>query len=70
MHLREKLQGVHQNGSIPIPLSTCFEELYSRNGRPSVPPEKLIRALLLQAFFPIRSERQLMQQLKYNLLIR
>ena len=51
-------------------LSPRLEELYSRIGRPSVPPEKLIRALLLQAFFSIRSERQLMQQLDYNLLFR
>jgi transposase len=51
-------------------LSPRFEELYARNGRPSVPPEKLIRALLVQAFFSIRSERQLMQQLDYNLLFR
>ena len=51
-------------------MSAEFEALYSRVGRPSVPPEKLIRALLLQAFFSIRSERQLMQQLDYNLLFR
>jgi transposase len=51
-------------------LSPRFEELYARTGRPSVPPEKLIRALLVQAFFSIRSERQLMQQLDYNLLFR
>lgn len=51
-------------------LSGEFEALYARSGRPSVPPEKLIRALLLQAFFSIRSERQLMQQLDYNLLFR
>lgn len=51
-------------------LSAEFEALYARVGRPSVPPEKLIRALLLQAFFSIRSERQLMQQLDYNLLFR
>ena len=51
-------------------LSPRFEELYSRNGRPLVPPEKPIRALLLKAFFPIRSERELMQQLEYNLLFR
>ena len=51
-------------------LSTEFEALYASVGRPSVPPEKLIRALLLQAFFSIRSERQLMQQLDYNLLFR
>lgn len=51
-------------------MSAEFEALYSRGGRPSVPPEKLIRALLVQAFFSIRSERQLMQQLDYNLLFR
>jgi transposase len=39
-------------------------------GRPSIPPEKLLRALLLQAFYGIRSERQLMEQLDYNLLFR
>jgi len=51
-------------------LSPRFAELYARTGRPSVPPEQLIRALLLQAFFGVRSERQLMQQLDYNLLFR
>lgn len=51
-------------------LSAEFEVLYARVGRSSVAPEKLIRALLLQAFFSIRSERQLMQQLDYNLLFR
>jgi transposase len=51
-------------------LSPDFEALYSRVGRPSVPPEKLLRALLLQAFYSVRSERQLMEQLDYNLLFR
>ncbi|NNG04558.1 MAG: IS5 family transposase [Inquilinus sp.] len=51
-------------------LSPAFERLYSKVGRPSIPPEKLLRALLLQAFFSIRSERQLMEQLDYNLLFR
>lgn len=51
-------------------LSPEFEGLYSRIGRPSIPPEKLLRALLLQAFYTIRSERQLMEQLDYNLLFR
>ncbi|WP_366555328.1 IS5 family transposase [Aquibaculum sediminis] len=51
-------------------LSPSFERLYSRLGRPSVAPEKLLRALLLQAFYSIRSERQLMEQLDYNLLFR
>ncbi|MCW8088522.1 IS5 family transposase [Sabulicella glaciei] len=47
-----------------------FEQLYARIGRPSIPPEKLLRALLLQAFYSVRSERQLMEQLDYNLLFR
>jgi transposase len=51
-------------------LSAQFDALYSRNGRPSIPPEQLLRALLLQAFYTIRSERQLMEQLNYNLLFR
>jgi transposase len=51
-------------------LSPAFDELYSRMGRPSIAPEKLLRALLLQAFYGIRSERQLMEQLDYNLLFR
>jgi transposase len=51
-------------------LSPLFDELYSPIGRPSIPPEQLLRALLLQAFFTIRSERQLMEQLSYNLLFR
>ena len=51
-------------------LSPRFSKLYSRWGRPSIPPEKLLRALLLQALYTIRSERQLMEQLDYNLLFR
>ncbi len=51
-------------------LSPELERLYSRVGRPSIPPEKLLRALLLQAFYGIRSERQLMEQLDYNILFR
>ena len=51
-------------------LSPDFERLYSRTVRPSIAPEKLLRALLLQAFYSIRSERQLMEQLDYNLLFR
>jgi transposase len=53
-----------------IVLSPQFAQLYSRIGRPSIPPEKLLRALLLQAFYSVRSERQLMEQLDYNLLFR
>ena len=51
-------------------MSPDFEGLYSKIGRPSIPPEKLLRALLLQAFYSIRSERQLMEQMDYNLLFR
>jgi transposase len=51
-------------------LSAEFQQLYAVNGRPSIPPEKLLRALLLQAFYSLRSERQLMEQLDYNLLFR
>src|SRR5437660_12143814 len=47
-----------------------FEKLYAKSGRPSIPPERLLRALLLQALYTIRSERQLMEQLDYNLLFR
>ena len=51
-------------------LSGEFEALYSHLGRPSIPPERLLRALLLQAFYSVRSERLLMEQLDYNLLFR
>ena len=51
-------------------LSGEFSALYSRMGRPSIPPEKLLRAMLLQAFYSIRSERQLMERLEFDLLFR
>ena len=51
-------------------LSGEFSKIYSETGRPSIAPERLLRALLLQAFYTIRSERQLMEQLDYNLLYR
>ena len=51
-------------------LSTRFAALYSHTGRPSIAPEYLLRATLLQAFFTVRSERQLMEQIDYNLLFR
>ena len=53
-----------------LKLSPTFDRLYAREGRPSIPPERLLRALLLQAFYTVRSERQLMEQLDYNLLFR
>ena len=51
-------------------LSRDFNKLYARDGRPSIAPERLLRTLLLQAFYTVRSERQLMEQLDYNLLFR
>ena len=51
-------------------LSGLFEEMYSWTGRPSIPPEKLLRALLLQVLYTVRSERMLMEELNYNLLFR
>src|SRR5271170_6530665 len=51
-------------------LSPAFDEMYSALGRPSIAPEKLLRALLLQLLYSIRSERLLMEQLEYNLLFR
>ena len=51
-------------------LDSDFSNAYADCGRPSIPPERLLRALLLQAFYTIRSERQLMEQLDYNLLYR
>jgi transposase len=51
-------------------LNKRLEGLYSTMGRPSIPPEMLLRATLLQAFFSVRSERMLMEQINYNLLFR
>ncbi len=51
-------------------LDADFEALYTGFGRPSIPPERLIRATLVQILFSIRSERQLMEQMQYNLLFR
>jgi len=51
-------------------MSPQFARLYSKVGRPSIPPERQLRALLLQIFYSVRSERLLMEQLDYNLLFR
>ena len=51
-------------------LDARFEAMYSTTGRPSIPPEQLLRALLLQVLYSVRSERLLMEQLQYNLLFR
>jgi transposase len=62
--IREVMNGVLKE------LSPLFETLYSRIGRPSIPPEQLLRALLIQVLYSVRSERLLMEQLDYNLLFR
>jgi transposase len=51
-------------------LSPVFDEMYAKSGRRSIPPEQLLKALLLQALYSIRSERQLCEQLQYNMLYR
>jgi transposase len=51
-------------------LSPVFQRLYSKIGRPSIPPERLLRASVLQMLYSIRSERQLMEQLNFNILYR
>ena len=51
-------------------LSKRFDEMYAKTGRPSIPPEQLLRALLLQALYSVRSERMLVEQLENNLLFR
>jgi transposase len=51
-------------------LSARFDEIYNEEGRKSIPPERLLRALLLQMLYSVRSERMLMEQLEYNLLFR
>src|ERR1700751_766558 len=53
-----------------LELSPALDRVYAREGRPSIPPERLLRSLLLQAFYTVRSERQLMEQLDYNMLFR
>ncbi len=51
-------------------LSPTFQRMYARTGRPSIPPERLVRALVLMMLYSIRSERQLMEQLNFNILFR
>ena len=53
-----------------VAMNARFNEIYADTGRDSIAPEKLIRALLLPVFYSIRSERQLCEQLRYNLLFR
>ena len=75
--LEARVPAVHPLRSIRVivnhaltALSPGFHDLYARVGRPSIPPEQLLRALLLQAFYSIRSERQLMERLDFDLLFR
>jgi transposase len=51
-------------------LTATFDAMYAQTGRPSIPPEQLLRALLIQILYSVRSERLLMQELDYNLLFR
>src|ERR1700729_1748523 len=65
------LRAVRQmSDAILTQLSQLFANMYSPIGRRSIPPEKLLRALLLQVLYTVRSERLLMEQLEYNLLFR
>ncbi len=65
------LRAVRRMGDAALgALSERFDKLYSATGRPSIPPEQLLRALLLQLLYTVRSERLLMEQLDYNLLFR
>ena len=60
----------HITDRVLATLSPTFTQMYATIGRPSIPPERLLRALLLQMFYTVRSERLLMEQLEYNLLFR
>ncbi len=53
---------------LAVRISPRFSKMYAKRGRPSIAPEKLLRALLLRVLYTIRSERQLMEQLDYNML--
>jgi transposase len=65
------LRAIRQMADVALrELDAEFQQLYARRGRPSIAPEKLIRAQLLQVLYSVRSERQLMEQLDYNLLFR
>ena len=54
----------------PASLDAEFDRLYSAEGRPSIAPERLMRSSLIEILFSVRSERQLMEQMQYNLLFR
>jgi len=56
--------------AVLVDMERTFSRMYAKEGRPSIPPEQLLSALLLKAFYSVRSERQLMEQINYNLLFR
>ena len=60
----------HIVNEVLVAVDSELTKIYADSGRPSIPPGRLLRALLLQAFYTIRSETQLMEQLHYNLLYR
>ena len=75
--LEERVPGTHPLRAIRSmvdealkELSSRFDEIYGEDGRKSIPPERLLRALLLQMLYSVRSERMLMEQMEYNLLFR
>jgi transposase len=75
--LESRIPEVHPLRAIRVIVNTAladlnaeFEAMYAPIGRPSIPPEKLLRSSLLQAFYTIRSERQLMERLDFDLLFR
>ena len=77
MNLEERVPARHPLRKIKsvvdaalVTLDADFAALYAADGRPSIAPERLIRASLVQILFSVRSERQLMEQLQYNLLFR
>jgi transposase len=67
-HPLRKIRGLVRD--VLTELNRHFARLYAKDGRPSVPPEQLLSALLIQVLYGVRSERQLMEQLNYNLLYR
>src|SRR5260221_13992247 len=75
--LEARVRGDHPLRTIRVVASAALADLsddlaglYTNSGRPSIPPEKLLRAMLLQAFYGVRSERQLMDRLEFDLLFR
>lgn len=77
VHIEDRIPANHPLREIKKIADTClramseiFDELYSQTGRPSIPPESLIKAILLQILYGIRSEIQLMEQMQYNMLYR